>query len=95
MTRRRYISEMTRKENWRQEEISALVEGVSDRLEVIASAARSKNQCAREKERAKPTVHQTKFFVYVSRLNTKVWKHATNLLSLAKAYAVLKTCLQT
>lgn len=35
MTRRRYISEMTRKENWRQEEISALVEGVSDRLEVI------------------------------------------------------------
>lgn len=35
MMRRRSISEMVRKENWRQEEISALVEGVGDRLDVI------------------------------------------------------------
>lgn len=35
MTRRRYISETTRKENWRQEEISTLAEGVSDHLVVI------------------------------------------------------------
>lgn len=29
------------------------------------SEASSKNQYAREKERSKPTVHQTKIFVYV------------------------------
>lgn len=35
MTCRRYVSEMARKENWRQEEISALVKGVDDRIDVI------------------------------------------------------------
>ena len=34
-------------------------------------------------------------FVYVFWLNTEVWKHLTNILSLAKVYSVLKTCLQT
>lgn len=32
---------------------------------LIASEASSKKQCAREKERAKPTAHQANFFVYV------------------------------
>ncbi|XP_061165715.1 nuclear apoptosis-inducing factor 1-like [Saccostrea echinata] len=35
MTRRRFISQMARKENWRQEEISALVDCVADRIDII------------------------------------------------------------
>ncbi|XP_062598944.1 nuclear apoptosis-inducing factor 1-like [Saccostrea cucullata] len=35
MTRRRFISEMSRKENWRQEEINALVDCVTDRIDTI------------------------------------------------------------
>lgn len=34
MTRRQCISLMAKKENWRQEEISALVKGVDDRIDV-------------------------------------------------------------
>jgi hypothetical protein len=38
-----------------------MIASAARRRTVPASEASFKNQCAREKERAKPTVHQTKF----------------------------------
>lgn len=35
MTPRQFISQMTRKENWRQEEVSVLVEGISNRIDLM------------------------------------------------------------